>query len=507
MLGEGVLTLLDALSGGRGCVLLLEDLQWADADTFGLVSYLADAAPTAALLLVLTSRDEPLPPGIVALRARPGVAELPLTRLDADGVSARAAACPGGTPLPDPELGRLVERSDGLPFLVEELLEIADSHSSVPPTLTALVAERLAALPGTARQVLETAATVGADPGWRLLRAVTGLPDRAVLDALSTATEVGLLAADGGSLRWRHVLTCEAVLASLSPPVRVALAGRAASELDERGEVEDRSLAAGLYLRSGESQRAAEILVALARRDIGRGALRSAAELLGRAVRAGREVGAVAIERVRVLTLLGRASEAHDVGMAALESGDVIGEQHAELCFGLARAAVSGGRWASAEAYLERAGRPGDLRTLTLAADAAFGAGDVGRAGGSERLCEALMVLARTMFGTDIGAAESAYRRAAQVAAEHSLTPWRVEALSASEPWSTAPATRPRPHWRRPGSSPFGPACSSAPSRSTCCAPTRSCSSTDRAPHARWPKAPSSGPGGCGCRPCGHRGS
>jgi DNA-binding CsgD family transcriptional regulator len=117
----------------------------------------------------------------------------------------------------------------------------------------------------------------------------------------------------------------------------------------------------------------------------------------------------------------------------------------------LARAAVVVGRWGDAERFVERAGRPDDARSAVLAADAAFGVGDVDRAvalaeaavRAAERIdtrqedpteryavhCEALCVLARCLIGTDPDAAEATLRRAVQVSAEHGLTPWRVEAL------------------------------------------------------------------------------
>ena len=80
-----------------------------------------------------------------------------------------------------------------------------------------------------------------------------------------------------------------------------------------------------------------------------------------------------------MLTATGRISDALDAGGAALPSA--TGELHAELCFRLARTAVVARRWGDAEAYVQRAGRPDDPRSLLLAADAAFGAGDVERAG------------------------------------------------------------------------------------------------------------------------------
>src|SRR5215472_13026700 len=42
--GEAVLRLLRVLHPDRGCLLVLEDLHWADAETLALVEYLADNA-------------------------------------------------------------------------------------------------------------------------------------------------------------------------------------------------------------------------------------------------------------------------------------------------------------------------------------------------------------------------------------------------------------------------------------------------------------------------------
>lgn len=43
VLGEGLLRLLLSIGGAAGCLLILEDLHWADADTLALVEYLAGA--------------------------------------------------------------------------------------------------------------------------------------------------------------------------------------------------------------------------------------------------------------------------------------------------------------------------------------------------------------------------------------------------------------------------------------------------------------------------------
>jgi DNA-binding CsgD family transcriptional regulator len=463
LLGEAVLALLAELRGDRGCLLVLEDLHWADPDTVELARYLAGALAGSGVLLVLTARDETALPGLSRLAAAPEITPITLGRLDTAEVAALAAACRDGRPLPPAQLREVVARSDGLAFIVEELLADDVAAAPVPPTLAGLVAGRLAALPSERRPVLLAAAILGEDQDWRLLGSVSGVDEPTVLTALRAATDVGLLMATDGRLHWRHALTRDAVLATLLPPERAALAARAAHALDERGEPADRADAARLFVEAGEQRRAAEILLELAASDIGLGALRSASELLERAAATGRLAGKVSIERVRVLTLLGRPIEAVEVGEAALAAGTVRGDEHAELCLRLARAAVASSRWAAAEEYVERAGRPADPRSRVLVADAAHGAGDAGRAAAMARaavraaegadpvdapvLCEALMVLSRASVGPDLPGAVAAARRVAQVAAEHGLTPWRVEALfglgslqHSAEAHPTAPA-------------------------------------------------------------------
>jgi hypothetical protein len=274
-----------------------------------------------------------------------------------------------------------------------------------------------------------------------LLPQVSELNEADVLAAIRRATAAHLLVADGGRLRWRHALTRDAVLATLLPPERAALARRAALVLQARAGPDDEATAAELLIAAGDHDAAAAVLLRLAHQDLVRGALRSADALLDRATSARARPTAVAIERVQLLTLTGRALTALEHGATALEAA--TGDDHAELALRLARAAIAAGRWTDAERYAERAGRPDDSRTAALLADAAHGAGRVEDAAGhaaaaveqAERegrpatLCEALVIAAKVARLSDVTASAAAFRRAAQVAAEHGLAPWRVEAL------------------------------------------------------------------------------
>ena len=56
-LGEAVLRLLRALSPEAGCLLVLEDLHWADQETLALVEYLADNVASDRVLCLGTLRE------------------------------------------------------------------------------------------------------------------------------------------------------------------------------------------------------------------------------------------------------------------------------------------------------------------------------------------------------------------------------------------------------------------------------------------------------------------
>jgi len=60
--GEALLRLLRVLGQDRGCLLVLEDLHWADADTLAVVEYLADNLAPEAAALVATLRTNRVTP-------------------------------------------------------------------------------------------------------------------------------------------------------------------------------------------------------------------------------------------------------------------------------------------------------------------------------------------------------------------------------------------------------------------------------------------------------------
>ena len=58
VLGEAVARFLAEIGREHGCLLVLEDLHWADPDTLALVGHLASAVRAAPVLVVATARDD-----------------------------------------------------------------------------------------------------------------------------------------------------------------------------------------------------------------------------------------------------------------------------------------------------------------------------------------------------------------------------------------------------------------------------------------------------------------
>jgi hypothetical protein len=70
LVSEAMLRLLVAVGDGRGCVIVLEDLHWADPETLAVIDYLADHAAAEPVLCLGTFRPDETLPATAALRTR-----------------------------------------------------------------------------------------------------------------------------------------------------------------------------------------------------------------------------------------------------------------------------------------------------------------------------------------------------------------------------------------------------------------------------------------------------
>ena len=289
------------------------------------------------------------------------------------------------------------------------------------------------------RRLLAAAAVLGAPATWSLVPALADLDDAAAGAGYARALALGLLVAEAGSLRWPHPLIREAVWSGLLPLEQDRLNRRAAELLLGLDSDDGDTAAAERLALAGETDRAAEVLVRLSRRALDQGGLHRAEEWLCRAAGLGRPVE-VARLSVELLASTGRSAAALEIGEPALEQARH--DEHADLCLQLAAAAVEAGQWARADELATRAGRPDDPRSLMVRADAAHGAGLVTEAAelanravsaaagaAADVRCEAGCVQGRILRLGSPAAARDAFAAAAQLASEHGLARWRIEAL------------------------------------------------------------------------------
>ena len=95
VLGEAVARFLAEVGRERPCLLVLEDLQWADADTHAVVLHLATAVRGLPVLVVVSARDdEPGTDPTAGLGLTPGVVTLAVGRLADDAAAELATIGP-----------------------------------------------------------------------------------------------------------------------------------------------------------------------------------------------------------------------------------------------------------------------------------------------------------------------------------------------------------------------------------------------------------------------------
>lgn len=464
LLGEAVLRLLGIVAGSGGCVLALEDMQWADVETLAVVEYLADNVADAPVLLLMTVRDdEPVEPvrRLRRLAARRAVRWIEVRRLDAVETEAMAAACLGAGTVPPALRTLLTAGAEGLPFLVEELLtagvdtvrvDPAAPQPVVPETFADTVRRRLRASLG-ADEVLRPAAVLGRAFDWGLLPGITGLPLEEVALRLRRAAAHRLVDGDGrGGFLFRHALTRAAILADLVAPERAELATRALEAVEGAHPGLPGAwceLAAELADQAGRPERAAALFLEAGRRALGQGALVSAEAFLDRAGRLGvddRDLSVAVDDALcTVLALAGDSARLAAVGDRLLAGLSAVGASPGRVVAAhlrLARAAVAAADWSTAERHLE-VSEAADAEVDVLAAEVALGRGDPDRAlalarralAGAERhrrpelACEALEVIGRRERMRDLAAAERSFVAEFDRAQAAGLVVWRVRAL------------------------------------------------------------------------------
>ena len=479
LLSEAVLRLLRAIGSGTACVLILEDLHWADSETLAVLEYLVANAGDEALLLFATIRPEA---GSAALGLARSLAThrsatvLELERLQPDAVQQIASACLDDSAVPASVERLLTTSAEGLPLLVEDLLaewvgagalvqssggwEVRHTIGPViPMSFSETVRRRLRALGPACTNLLQLAALLGRSFDWTLLPPASGLDEEHVLEQLHAAVDAQLLVVEQSGFRFRHALTRDAVMDGLSPVLRTRHASRLLALIEAehpRLQGECSELAAALAEMAGDRRKAATLLMDSGRTALAQGALVTAEAILERArglVEASSPTVRAEVDELllHVLSEAGKQERVFDVGevlLGELQRSGAAPLRAADAHLTIAQVAVPAARFEEARHHLDQA-RPLDAEGVLearIGAQAAHVAIDERRFSDAEQLagaalaaaertgemgvaCEALIVLGRLARNYDLDRAEAEFERARALAEAYDLTVWHSSAL------------------------------------------------------------------------------
>jgi DNA-binding CsgD family transcriptional regulator len=279
-LAGAVREVLAEAAGGQPLAVFLDDLQWADEASLGLLPALAEAVSGLTVSLVGCYRSDELPRGHglrtvrAMLRRNHQLSHVELGPLGDDDVR-RMLTGLLGAPVRPALAAVVASRADGLPFAVEELafalrdggrLDYRDGMvalagagaAPVPDGVREAVLLRVARLTGPERALLEAAAVAGEEFDVDTVLAADGLPGWP-----DGFTGSGLLTeASDGRAGFRHALARDATYADIPWPRRRRLHRALAERL--AGEGATPALIAAHRLAARDFGPAREALIAAA---------------------------------------------------------------------------------------------------------------------------------------------------------------------------------------------------------------------------------------------------
>jgi class 3 adenylate cyclase/tetratricopeptide (TPR) repeat protein len=231
-------------------VIIIEDLHWLDEASQDFLETWMAAVEGTSVLMVLTFRPDWSPP------SRPAwYRELALPELGLGEVGLVIRDLIGDGPGLDQVVAHVAERSDGNPFFAEELiLSLAQSgvllgergryrlapsgwqNPTLPTTVEAVIGARIDLLPDSEKALLQTAAIIGKEFPFEVVRAVTGLPDAAARPLLRRLRAAELIqprdTAMGESFAFRHPLIQEVAYAMQLRSTRTSLHAAVAQAIE-----------------------------------------------------------------------------------------------------------------------------------------------------------------------------------------------------------------------------------------------------------------------------------
>jgi DNA-binding SARP family transcriptional activator/tetratricopeptide (TPR) repeat protein len=215
---------------GRPRLLIIDDLQWCDAETIELIGFVVRSGHTAPVLIVGTVRWEEIPRhhplvGVVdALGHDQAVTTVSLDRLDETTTARLAARLRGGATIAPELAARLWSETEGNPLFVIEALRAGISsdgnQTMLTPTMRAVMRARLGQLTDGARRLAEVAAVIGRSFSVGLLVSATGTAEPELVDHVDELWRHRIIRDQGHTYDFGHDKLRAVALEMVSPARR-----------------------------------------------------------------------------------------------------------------------------------------------------------------------------------------------------------------------------------------------------------------------------------------------
>ena len=394
-----LLTLLGNLASTAPVLLVIDDLQWLDVPSAGVLSFVLrrlGSAPVGLLATVRTGWSGDSLPLMTDALGEDRIEHIGVGPLSISTIREMLASRTS-LRLDRTNLLRLQEVSEGNPYFLLELVARKDldlSHGlngprDIPVSLRRLVLGRLAALPTTARDVLLVCA-LGGDPEESVVLAAAADPMTAV-DGLHHLLGAGIVKRSGDRVTVTHPIIRSVLTGDTPPKLRRATHARLAAVVGHR---EDRARHVALAAAGPDEATASELEYA-AKVANERGAHHTATTLAGLSVRLT-PPNRVDDRHRRTAIEAGFSFEAQDPARAAILLESIIdavprGPDRAELLRRLARSLAFRGdplsNWIGrlTTALEESSGDP--ALKVAILIDLAVAVSNVGDLAGAKHYC------------------------------------------------------------------------------------------------------------------------
>jgi len=246
---------LCGLAGENPLVIVFDDLHWADEASLNLLINLVDLTETQPILFICMLRPDKTVPswdsiGKIQQTMGESYHAIQLEPLHAEQTDTLLTNLLGIKDFPKNVRDLIVEKADGNPFFVEELIRSLietkqiirenshwkalseDAKVSLPSTLRGVLGARIDRLPELSRHILQNAAAIGRLFDLRVLKRLTSWNSE--LDShIQYLKEASLIEPVGDEYMFHHVLIQEAAYDSILIKNRVQLHRQIAETLEE----------------------------------------------------------------------------------------------------------------------------------------------------------------------------------------------------------------------------------------------------------------------------------